>query len=338
MGTFTADSTLQGTGSFALDKDGNIVYKVESVTSSDQSHNAVMGMSAGMAALSAGNDFIGSATEGLSLTSNTGADGVSSFAKLGGGSMRQETGSHVNVHTWNAILALGHANKKERGTMEYGAFFEYGSGNYSTFNDADQRGDGNMNYTGGGLLAKWTAKHGFYVEGSLRAGTVHDDARNVLRDYDGRPFSYETNANYFGAHLGVGKEIALPNGNTVDVYGKYFFNRRNGVSFNAGGGHYDLDAVTSQILRVGARYTVKRNQWDFYVGAAYEHELDGKATGTMGGFAIQSADTSGGSFRGEIGATMRPGEKSPWSLDLNVVGFAGKKQGFTGGISVSFMF
>ncbi len=42
--------------------------------------------------------------------------------------------------------------------------------------------------------------------------------------------------------------------------------------------------------------------------------------------------------RGEIGATMKPGENSPWSLDLNVSGFAGKKQGFTGGVSVVFMF
>ena len=41
--------------------------------------------------------------------------------------------------------------------------------------------------------------------------------------------------------------------------------------------------------------------------------------------------------RGEIGATMKPGENSPWSLDLNVSGFAGKKQGFTGGVSVAFM-
>ncbi len=30
--------------------------------------------------------------------------------------------------------------------------------------------------------------------------------------------------------------------------------------------------------------------------------------------------------RGEIGATMQPGANSPWSLDLNVSGFAGKKQ------------
>ncbi len=58
----------------------------------EQTHNTVMGAEVGMAALSAGNDFIGAATEGLSLATNIGADGVSSFASMGGGSIRQETG------------------------------------------------------------------------------------------------------------------------------------------------------------------------------------------------------------------------------------------------------
>ena len=114
----------------------------------------------------------------------------------------------------------------------------------------------------------------------------------------------------------MGKEIALSDGNSVDVYGKYFFNRKNGVDFNAGG-HYDLDAVTSSVLRVGARYVVKRNKWNLYGGLAYEHELDGEAAGKADGVAIRGADVGGGSFRGEIGATMTPGDKSPWSLDLN---------------------
>ena len=333
----TTGTTTEGTGTVSLDNQGNASYTVDSVSASRQSHNTVMAAEVGMAALSMGNDFIGSATEGLTQAANLGADGVSTFARMGGGNMRQEMGSHVDTHIWNAILALGHQNKKERGTTEYGAFFEYGTGNYTTHNDDSQRGDGSAKYTGGGLLAKWTACHGFYVEGSLRAGTIHDDARNMLRDFAGNGYSYDTNANYFGAHLGVGKEISMANGNTVDVYGKYFYNRKNGVSFDAGG-HYDLDAVTSQIIRIGARYTIKRDKWDFYAGAAYEHELDGKANGTAGGLAIRGADTSGASFRGELGATMKPGEKSPWSLDLNVAGFAGKKQGFTGGVSVAFMF
>ena len=242
----------------------------------------------------------------------------------------------MDTHTWNAILALGHTNKKERGTFEYGAFFEYGSGNYSTFNGSE-RGDGSAHYTGGGVLAKWTAKHGFYVEGSLRAGTVHDDATNVLRDDFGNPYSYETNAGYFGGHIGAGKEIPLTNGNVIDVYGKYFVNRRNSVSFDAGG-RYDLDAVTSQVVRIGARYTIKGRKWDFYAGAAYEHEFDGKAEGTADGFAIRSADTGGASFRGELGATVTPDKNLPVTLDFHLTGFAGKKQGFSGGVSVAWMF
>ena len=338
--TYKVGSTLQGKGHTVLEG-ANLKYVADtsagSIVAREQTHNTVMGAEVGMAALSVGNEFIGAATEGLSLAANTGADGVSSFAQMGGGSIRQETGSHVDIHTWNAILGLGHQNKKERGTMEYGAFFEYGTGNYTTHAENDLRGDGSARYTGGGLLAKYTTRNNVYVEGSLRAGSVHDDARNVMSDAFGNPYSYDTNAPYLGFHLGVGKEIALSDGNSVDVYGKYFFNRKNGVSFDAGG-HYDLDAVTSSVIRLGARYTVKRDKWNFYGGLAYEHELDGKATGTADGVAIRGADTSGGSFRGELGATVKPGENSPWNIDLNVSGFAGKKQGFTGGVSVAFMF
>ena len=312
------------------------ITKVDRTGAGDGTHSTVMGMTAGMAALAAGTAFISDATDGLGLAANTGKDGVSVFAGFGGGSLRQDTGSHVNVNTWNAILALGHKNEKEKSAFEYGAFFEYGTGNYTTHDD-DRRGDGSMKYTGGGVLAKWTANHGFYVEGSLRAGTVHDDARNVLHD-DFNSYSYETDAGYFGAHLGVGKEIQTANNDTVDVYAKYFFNRRNGASFTVENQQFDLDAVTSQILRVGARYTMKREKWNFYGGVAYEHELDGEATGKVDGFAIRSADVKGGSFRAELGATMKPDKNSPWSLDLNVAGFAGKKQGFSGGVSVSFTF
>ena len=319
--------------------DGGRTWVIRRVLKSagNNTHSTVMGMTAGMATLAAGSDFIGAAVDGLSLPSNAGKDGVAAFAKLGGGTMRQDTGSHVNVNTWNAILALGHKNRKEKSAFEYGAFFEYGSGNYTTHNDG-LRGDGSAKYTGGGVLAKWTAAHGLYVEGSLRAGTVHDDASSVLRDAAGNAYGYETDAGYFGAHIGVGKEIPLANGDAVDVYGKFFFNRRNGVSFTANSRDFDLDAVKSEILRVGARYTMKREKWNFYGDVAYEYEFGGEATGTVDGLAIRSADIKGGSARLELGATMKPDKNSPWSLDLNVAGFAGKKQGVTGGVSVSFTF
>ena len=65
--------------------------------------------------------------------------------------------------------------------------------------------------------------------------------------------------------------------------------------------------------------------------------LDGEATGRMNGNAIRGADIKGGSARLELGATMKP-DKAPWSLDLNVTGFAGKKQGVMGGVSFAWLF
>ncbi|MBQ9376199.1 MAG: autotransporter domain-containing protein, partial [Schwartzia sp.] len=158
-----------------------------------------------------------------------------------------------------------------------------------------------------------------------------------LRDAAGVGYGYNTSAGYWGVHLGLGKEIEVAGDSVVDVYAKYFHNRRNGVSFDAGGNHYDLDAVTSSVLRVGARYTMKRDTLNYYGGLAYEHELDGKAAGNVDGLAIRAAETKGGSARLELGATLAP-ENSPWSLDLSLTGFAGKKRGLMGGVSVAWMF
>lgn len=343
---YTVGTTLKGKGKATLaDSDGDSTVNdliftaetaAESLTAQEQTHNTLMGAAAGMAALSAGNDFVGEAAEGIASATNTGTDGVAVYGNMGGGSLRQETGSHVDAHTWNAILAVGHRNAKEKGSFDYGAFFEYGRGNYTTVN-GDQRGDGDTHYTGGGFMAKYTLKNGVYAETSLRAGRITDNANSVLRDALGNGYSYKTSAPYYGFHLGVGKVFDLGDGRSVDLYGKFFYNHRNGVSFNAGGA-YDLDAVNSQLLRLGARYTMKRDSWNYYAGLAYEYELDGKATGTADGVAIRAASTKGGSLRGELGATFRPSEDSPWNIDLNVSGFAGKKRGVSGGVSVAYMF
>lgn len=336
---YMVGSTLQGEGKASLEG-SNLVFRTDTTAEKmevqEQTHNTVMSEEVALEALGAGDDFIAAAEDGLGHAGNVGADGVASFATMGGGSIRQETGSHVDTRTWNAIIALGHKNEKEKCSFEYGAFFEYGRGNYTTYN-GDQRGDGSTYYTGGGLLAKWQKKDGVYVEGSLRAGNVHDDAKNVLRDAMGNPYSYETDAPYWGVHVGVGKVIQLNESSELDVYGKFFHNHRNSVSFDAGG-HYDLDAVNSDVLRLGTRYVMKREKWNFYGGLAYEQEFSGKAEGTADGRAIRGADTSGGSLRAELGAVLNPKKDGPITLDFNLSGFAGKKRGLTGGVAVTFNF
>ncbi|WP_027405847.1 autotransporter outer membrane beta-barrel domain-containing protein [Anaerovibrio sp. RM50] len=334
---FTVGTVGEGTGTLSLDNKENVIYKVETVHASEQTHSTVMDAAAGMTSLLAGNEFIDDSIKGLALQESIGTDGIATYAKLGGSDMRQETGSHVNLHTWNGILAVGHKNDKKKSSFEYGAFLEYGTGSYTTFN-GQYRGDGSSRYSGGGVLGKWQHKDGMYVEGSLRGGRIHSDANNLLRDGLGNGYSYTTDAPYWGIHLGVGKEIQVNKTDTLDVYAKYFFNRRGDVSFDAGG-HYELDAVSSNVLRVGTRYTVKKNKnFNYYGGLAVEHEFSGVANGTADGMAIRSADISGTSLRWEIGATFQPDDKTPMTLDLNLTGFAGQKRGLAGGVSALWHF
>ncbi|WP_143272216.1 autotransporter outer membrane beta-barrel domain-containing protein, partial [Anaerovibrio sp. JC8] len=175
-----------------------------------------------------------------------------------------------------------------------------------------------MHYTGGGLLGKWTSPKKDYIEGSIRLGTIKDDASNVLTDGAGNTYGYNTSTGYYGFHLGYGKIFDYSGGRSLDVYGKFFYNHRNGVSFDAGD-HYDLDAINSQILRLGARYSMRTSdQWKWYGGLAYEYEFNGDATGSVTAVgitsAIRGASTKGSSLRAEIGATITQPD-SPWTVD-----------------------
>ena len=334
--TYTAGTVGEGTGTLSLDENSNVIYKVTSSKASEQTHNTVMNNAMGMTVLSTGNEFIGATIEGLARPENMGDDGIAVFAKLGGGKMSQDTGSHVDTHTWNAILAFGTKNDKAKSSFEYGGFLEYGIGSYATFN-GDNRGDGDARYAGGGFLSKWQKKDGMYVEGSLRTGTIHSDARNLLWDGLGNPYSYETDSSYWGFHVGFGKEFTVNRKDTLDLYAKYFYNHRGSVSFDAGG-HYDLDAVNSKVLRLGTRYTMKHDKWSVYGGIAIDHEFGGEAAGLANGVAIRSADIGGTSFRGEIGATVKPDANVPVTVDINLTGFAGKKRGLSGGVAVAWHF
>ena len=251
--------------------------------------------------------------------------------------MHQETGSHVTSNTWNGVLGIGGKRAVKSGTWQYAAFAEHGRANFTLHSDTG-RGDGTSKYTGGGLLAKWQSRHDVYVEGSIRAGRMHDTASDLLYDAaTGQSYGYDVHANYIGGHVGLGKVFRYNNGRSLDVYGKYFHMKRDGVSFEAEG-HYDLDSVTSSVLRVGARYGATDKKWNWYGGLAYEYEFDGKATGRADGAEIRAASIKGGSVRGEVGIRMEATKTSPWKADIRLTGYAGKRRGISGNVAVAYTF
>jgi len=211
----------------------NLILRTKTAAGvSEQTHKAVMAVDANMALLATGNEYAGQVLTGLGDPANAGRDGISTAAAIGGGWNRYDTGSHVNVNSWNAAVGIGAKRELKNGSLEYGLFGEYGKGNYKLHSEAGT-GKGDAHYAGGGLLAKWTNKHDVYAEASFRLGRMSDSVNDLLRDGAGNAYGYDVHANYFGAHVGLGKIFRYDGGKSLDVYGKFFYTKRDGVEFDA---------------------------------------------------------------------------------------------------------
>ena len=341
---FTVGGGLQGEGAASLSGNDLIftaTTDAKNMTPTDATHETVMAMDAGTAVLATGREYVDSAIEGLGLTTNVAPDGTATFASMGGGANRYKTGSHVDTHSWNAIVAVGSKREHKKGNLEWGVFAEYGRGNYTLHDDIGGRGDGDTHYAGGGLLAKWTNKHNVYTEASIRLGRMSDSAKNIL--WDGANWhGYDVHANYFGGHVGIGKIFKVKGNHDLDVYGKFFYTKRNGVNFDAGVNHYDLDSVASSLLRIGARYGSNDKKWNWYGGLAYEYEFDGESSGTVStgavSAAIRSASIKGSSVRGELGVRMEASKTNPWKTDIGIYAYGGRHRGVGGTVTVMYMF
>ncbi|WP_296914649.1 hypothetical protein [uncultured Megasphaera sp.] len=318
-------TTLEGTGQAEV-KDGNVVYTAD-MHAQPQTHSVLMGGEAGLAALLESNDLVLDTMKNLDKSK----DYVNTFATIGGGENRYETGSHITTNIWRSQTGFAIKNKNKAGAQtEYGVFYDYGNGNYRTF--FNSRGDGKINYKGGGLFGKRLEPKGGYEEASFRLGRASNDARNLLHDEEGRGYSYRTNSMYNAFHIGFGQISPQSDGGTLDTYFRFFHTHLNGDTFDAGG-HYDIDSLNSDIIRIGSRWQKQDKNWEYYAGLAYEYEFGGQAHGLADGATIEGASIRGGSIRFEYGANV---DLDNWRIAMNASDYAGKRKGFNGNISVSY--
>ena len=172
------------------------------------------------------------------------------------------------------------------------------------------------------------------MEGSFRTGRLDNEARHVLYDGNGKGYDYDTNSRYNAFHVGFGRTYDRGSSNTLELYGRYFYTHINGDDYDAGG-HYHLDSADSSLLRIGGRWNHRSSLMQYYAGAAYEYEFDGKAAGLADGAPIRNADIRGSSVRFELGAKYT---KGPWVLDFGGHGYAGKHRGVGGNINIAYRF
>lgn len=359
-GTWNVGNALEGTGEASLDKDGNVVYQLDTVekpqqpevkvNAAKQTHNALIANEAALGTLAAGRDRM----EGVLDTFNGQEGGVFTFASIGGSKDKYDTGSHSSTYTWNGLAGVGNDVALHNGDFSYGVFYEYGKGHYDV-DGAGYTGSGDAHYSGAGLMARYVARNKNYGEASLHFGKLKNNADSVLHSRSGSALGYETDSSYWSGHVGFGHIFDLTDqvastsrGGTdrasrdLDVYGKYFYTHVGGDSFRAGDVDYQLDDLNSSLLRIGARLNNRSGRNNYYCGLAWDYEFDGESRGTVSATGlsanIRKADIGGSSLMAEAGWKLEATKDSPWDVNLNVRAYAGQHKGLGGNVFVGYHF
>ena len=319
--------------------DGKLVATVAKMGVDEQTKSYVETRTGASAFLNSGADFLaGTGTdaakkEAAAAATTPGAAPFGLWAGMGGGSLRHETGSYVEMKGWNLGVGWARENAVKAGALTFGPFIEYGRGSYDSYLDNGTHGSGKTSYLGAGMMAKLETKANTWIDGSLRVGRTKSD-------YTGRDNSYDMTSTYYAMHVSVGKDFRVREGDTVSAYVRYAYAHTAGTSAHLSKGEtYDFDAVNSHRLRIGTRYTHGGTVLSqIYAGLAWEYEFDGDARATYQGDSTPSPSLKGGSALLELGYRFAPKADSRVSYDLNLSGWQGKRQGVTGGISVKWAF
>ena len=325
---------------FDITQDPNDAHKlIATVTKAgmgEQSKSIVETRAGASAFLNDGADFLAgagmdAAKKEARAAAQSGSAPYGIWAGMGGGSLRHETGSYVDMKGWNLGVGWARENVVQAGTLTFGPFIEYGRGSYDSYLDDGTHGSGKTNYLGAGMMAKIETKSHNWVDGSLRIGRTKSDYTGLA--------NYDTTSTYYGMQVGVGKEFHVSENDIVGVYVRYAYAHTTGTSAHLSSGEtFDFDAVNSHRLRLGTRYTHGMTALSqFYAGLAWEYEFDGDARATSQGDSAPSPSLQGGSALLELGYRFAP-QGSRLSYDLNLNGWQGKRKGITGSVSVKWAF
>ena len=315
----------------------NLVGEITEKSLNPQTLTIAENRTAAAAFLNQGADI---AADSLDLLGSDYKYGLRTFGAVYGSRSTYDAAGDLKINGWSEIVGLGNVHRKGDGDLSWGVFYENGTGNYRTWNEFNNemfRGDGSLLYNGGGAAVRYQKDNGWYCEASLRAGTLSASMDNAVKDGNGNSYGFDSDSTYWGAHAGVGKVIETEQGEW-NVYGKYFHTDIDGDSFAIAGDAFTFDSLTSDRLRIGARYTAdKAKRWSLYYGLAWEYEFTGDSHMRAAGMNAPEQSLGGSTGIAEIGTVWQP-DDSPWQANINLKGYAGEREGVSGMVQLAYTF
>ena len=270
-------------------------------------------------------------------------EGAKMGLTMAGFNYKNSVGSSIEVDGFGAVLTLGYTFEGTSSRFTTGGFVEAGSSGYDAYNTisvyGNTKGDGETKYFGGGLYAHNIYDSGFYLEGSLRAGRAEHDFK--YQGHAGHQYN-DKSTTYYGAHAGAGYKFSPGwERGEFDVYAKAAWTHMEGYSFRLSAiEKMEMDDINSYHSRIGGRYShTYDNGTSLYIGAAWDHEFNGKSKGGLvgGQKILGTAETKGSSAFFETGLLINPAD-TPVSIDLGIFGSAGQNRGIGGTVGFKWEF
>jgi autotransporter-associated beta strand protein len=321
---------------FDLFKEGNELWaEVIKAALNPQTKTFSQGRAASIAGISQIADLVARTGIESAVTSAQERKGIAFFSGIEGGFSRYKTGSHIDLT--GASLAAGIAKavevkKLDGAQLTFGGFVEFGANSYDAyaeFDGKDIKGGGDNQYYGAGILSRLSLSNNFYGELSLRGGLTKGsfDSSDM-----GQPASYETDAPYYGGHIGAGYIAKICESLTLNSYAKYLYVAQSGEDVNLPTGEkIKFQSTDSGKILIGARL----NKNAFYGGLAYEYELNGKVEAEISGMAVDSPTLEGGSGMAEAGYAKDLGALK---IEVGVQGYLGTRTGVIGKAKIGYEF
>ena len=297
----------------------------------DQQKAPVEGIAAAMQTVNMSADL--ASGQGMkSLVAETAGGFTNTFGAFTAGSSKYKTGSHVDVDGWGVLVGAGKTRDwKDGSATTYGLFFEYGKGDFDTYN-GDVHGDGNSKNQGVGIMVRHKLTNNTYYEGNIRYG------KQSTEWSESEIGSYDTDSKYYGIMVGMG-HIFPAGKNEIDVYGRYTFGHVGACDATVGDSHYNFESVKSHRVRLGAKYNFVQEKSNAkpFIGLAWEHEFKGENKASISGVGEAPAPSmKGHTGLFELGCDWDVSKK--WTLGLGANAYMGKRKGWDGTARVFYNF
>ena len=267
-------------------------------------------------------------------------EGLSGVAAVNVGDVEYEVGSSVEVKNYSALIGIS----KDTEAFNFMPFVDVGSATSKTKGMGDSDSESKYKHISVGVLGRIGGSSGLYGDASIRVGRNKTEFEGRVED---QFVEFDSNANYYAGHIGLGYMVPFSDRVKMDLYAKYYLSHIDAQDVdlvNKATGEvqpWKIDAVNSQVSKVGAAFKFDLSDTlRLTAGAAWQRIWSGEAKAIldysnygMVGEAV-TPDLKGDSVVIDLGMNLRATEHL--DIGLEATGMFGDSQG--GAVKGSFIY